>query len=98
MQLLPDPKAVPTVVFGARPCGVRGFLIFDRVYLGQKFPDPYYAAAREATVFVTMSSTNSSTSPAPRDSTATRYFGVPACPARNARPIGPFGPTPCAAA
>jgi len=54
MQLLPDPKAVPTVVFGARPCGVRGFLIFDRVYLGQKFPDPYYAAAREATVFVTM--------------------------------------------
>jgi hypothetical protein len=43
-----------TVVFGAKPCGARGFLIFDRVYQGKKFPDPYYKAARDATVFVTM--------------------------------------------
>ncbi|MYL83740.1 hydrogenase [Desulfovibrio aerotolerans] len=51
-----DPKttAEPTVVFGSKPCGARGFLIFDRVYMGKKFPDPYYIAAREATVFVTM--------------------------------------------
>ena len=54
MKLLADTGATPTVVFGAKPCGARGFLLFDRVYQGKKFPDPYYAAAREATLFVTM--------------------------------------------
>lgn len=54
LKLIPNLEAEPTVVFGAKPCGARGFLIFDRVYQGKKFPDPYYAAAREATVFVTM--------------------------------------------
>lgn len=54
LKLIPDTTAQPTVVFGAKPCGARGFLIFDRVYQGKKFPDPYYIATREATVFVTM--------------------------------------------
>jgi ferredoxin len=54
LKLDPKTEAAPTVVFGAKPCGARGFLIFDRVYMGKKFPDPYYIAAREATVFVTM--------------------------------------------
>ncbi|WP_300162446.1 4Fe-4S dicluster domain-containing protein [Solidesulfovibrio sp.] len=54
LKLIASTEAEPTVVFGAKPCGARGFLIFDRVYIGKKFPDPYYIAAREATVFVTM--------------------------------------------
>jgi ferredoxin len=54
LKLIADTKAEPTVVFGCKPCGARGFLIFDRVYMGKKFPDPYYIAAREATTFVTM--------------------------------------------
>ncbi len=54
LQLIPNLEAQPTVVFGSKPCGARGFLIFDRVYQGQKFPDPYYQAAREATTFVTL--------------------------------------------
>ncbi|HWQ61334.1 MAG TPA: 4Fe-4S dicluster domain-containing protein [Negativicutes bacterium] len=54
LALTADTTAVPTVVFGAKPCGARGFLIFDPVYRGEKFPDPYYAAARQATIFVTM--------------------------------------------
>ena len=54
LKLDPKVEAEPTVVFGAKPCGARGFLIFDRVYQGKKFPDPYYKAARDATIFVTM--------------------------------------------
>jgi ferredoxin len=54
LALIPDMKATPTVVFGSKPCGARGFVIFDRVYQGEKYPDPYYTAAREATVFITM--------------------------------------------
>ncbi|WP_428563014.1 MAG: 4Fe-4S dicluster domain-containing protein [Solidesulfovibrio sp. DCME] len=54
LKLLPSTEAEPTVVFGAKPCGARGFLIFDRVYMGEKFPDPYYINARQATAFVTM--------------------------------------------
>jgi sulfhydrogenase subunit beta (sulfur reductase) len=54
LALIPDLTVEPTVVFGAKPCGARGFCIFDRVYQGAKYPDPYYKAARDATVFVTM--------------------------------------------
>ncbi|MCE5243164.1 MAG: 4Fe-4S dicluster domain-containing protein [Syntrophobacteraceae bacterium] len=58
LTLTPKIEAEPTVVFGARPCGVRGFLIFDRVYQGEKFPDPYYKAAREKTLFITQTCTS----------------------------------------
>jgi len=54
LELIPNLEMPATVVFGSKPCGARGFLIFDRVYQGKKFPDPYYKAARDATVFVTM--------------------------------------------
>jgi ferredoxin len=43
-----------TVVFGGRPCGARGFTIFDRVYLTQRIRDPYYGARRESTAYVTL--------------------------------------------
>lgn len=43
-----------TVVFGARPCGARGFTIYDRVFDTQTVRDPYYAARRASTAFVTL--------------------------------------------
>lgn len=54
VELLPVIAPEPTLVFGSRPCGARGFLIFDRVYDGQKYTDPYYQARREATLFATI--------------------------------------------
>lgn len=44
----------PTIVFGARPCGVGGFAVLDRIYQGESHPDPYYKAAREDTLFITI--------------------------------------------
>lgn len=58
LHLDPKVQAEPTVVFGTRPCGARGFTIFDRVYKGEKFPDPYYASARDNTLFVTLTCKN----------------------------------------
>ncbi len=45
--------AVPTVLFGCRPCDARGFVVLDRPYLEGPFKDPYYGARRAATVIVT---------------------------------------------
>ena len=44
----------PALVFGLRPCDVRGFLTFDQVFLNGPYKDPYYAARRETTVFATI--------------------------------------------
>ncbi len=57
LTLSPKIRAVPTLVFGARPCGARGFSIFDKVYSGEKFPDPYYLTSRENTLLVTLACT-----------------------------------------
>ena len=46
-------SAVPTVLFGGRPCDARGFVVLDRPYLEGPLKDPYYAARRAATVIVT---------------------------------------------
>lgn len=43
-----------TVVFGGRPCDVRGFTMFDRVYLAEKTADVYYKARRDNTSFITL--------------------------------------------
>ncbi|GFK92197.1 Anaerobic sulfite reductase subunit A [Fundidesulfovibrio magnetotacticus] len=42
------------VVFGSRPCGARGFTVYDRVFDAGGLNDPYYAARRKATAFVTL--------------------------------------------
>ncbi len=42
------------IVFGGRPCDVRGFSMFDRVYLAEKNTDVYYKARRENTSFITL--------------------------------------------
>jgi len=46
--------AVNQVVFGARPCGARGFTIFDPVFEEGGYQDPYYQARRQSTLFVTL--------------------------------------------
>jgi len=50
-------ETLPTgsrVVFGSRPCGTRGFTVYDRVFDAEGLRDPYYAARRAATAFVTL--------------------------------------------
>jgi sulfhydrogenase subunit beta (sulfur reductase) len=54
VELEPTLAAEPTLIFGARPCDARGFLIFDRVYDGLKYKDPYYLARRQATLLATI--------------------------------------------
>jgi ferredoxin len=52
---LKEPEdAAPALVFGTRPCDVRGFLTFDRVFLNNRHKDPYYAQRREKIVFATL--------------------------------------------
>ncbi|WP_027371628.1 4Fe-4S dicluster domain-containing protein [Desulfovermiculus halophilus] len=48
---LPEDKVV---VFGARPCGTRGFVIYDRVFATDAITDPYYKARRDNTAFITI--------------------------------------------
>lgn len=50
-EVLPQGTAV---VFGGRPCDVRGFTMFDRVYLAEKTTDVYYKARRDNTSFITL--------------------------------------------
>jgi ferredoxin len=50
-ETLPGTKQV---VFGDRPCGAKGKLIFDRVYVTDGITDPYYQRRRENTLTVTI--------------------------------------------
>lgn len=50
-EILPEGRSV---VFGARPCDVRGFTMFDRVYLSEKSTDIYYKTRRDNTSFITL--------------------------------------------
>jgi ferredoxin len=45
------------IVFGSRPCGARGFTIYDRVYNAENIKDPYFKARRENTTFVSLACT-----------------------------------------
>ncbi|HKK31938.1 MAG TPA: 4Fe-4S dicluster domain-containing protein [Desulfomicrobiaceae bacterium] len=53
-ETLPTEK---TVVVGARPCGTRGMLTFDRVYDCDKNQDLYYRTRKENTLHVTVACT-----------------------------------------
>ncbi len=44
----------PTLVFGAHPCDVKGFFVFDRVFTQGPFVDGYYKKRRENTLFATV--------------------------------------------
>ncbi len=50
-ETLPEDK---TVVFGSRPCGTRGFVIYDRVFDTDTITDPYYTSRRRNTAFITL--------------------------------------------
>jgi ferredoxin len=50
-ETLPEEKSI---VFGCRPCGARGFAIFDPVYDSDQVTDPYYTARREQTLFISL--------------------------------------------
>lgn len=54
IRLEPDLSAVPTVVFGSRPCGARGFETFEAVFVRPGLTDPYYLSQRRVTTFVTL--------------------------------------------
>lgn len=50
-----EPESIrPALVFGTRPCDVRGFLLFDQVFLNGTYKDPYYAERRQKTLFATI--------------------------------------------
>ncbi|MCX7822651.1 MAG: 4Fe-4S dicluster domain-containing protein [Syntrophobacterales bacterium] len=44
----------PIIVFGTRPCDVRGFLVCDKVFLQGRYIDVYYRARRLNTLFATL--------------------------------------------
>ena len=50
-ETLPEDEVV---VFGARPCDTRGFVIYDRVFDSDQITDPYYKARRKHTAFITL--------------------------------------------
>ena len=54
VDIRPDDSVEPAVVFGSRPCGVKGFLAFDPVFMNGDISDPRYAARRESVLFVTL--------------------------------------------
>jgi sulfhydrogenase subunit beta (sulfur reductase) len=54
VDLSAEAEAHPVLVFGSRPCDVRGFLTFDRVFTGGPYKDPYYRKRRENTFFATL--------------------------------------------
>lgn len=47
-----------TVIFGARPCDVSGFVTFDKVYAGNGYRDPFYEARRKAVIFIALTCDN----------------------------------------
>ncbi len=55
---LPGPSSLPTLVFGVRPCDVRGLEVFDKVYAAGKRPDAYYVKRRENTVLAALACVN----------------------------------------
>ena len=46
------PKAIPTVMLGVWLPDAQGLQVLDKVFLDDKFPDPYYKTRRENTIIV----------------------------------------------
>jgi ferredoxin len=45
-------KAVPTVVFGIRPCDARGLSVSNKVFQNDRFTDPYWKGKIDKMIFV----------------------------------------------
>jgi sulfhydrogenase subunit beta (sulfur reductase) len=54
IRLEDEPTVHRTLVFGARPCDVRGFLTMDRVFKEGPYVDPYYGRRRANTFLATL--------------------------------------------
>ncbi len=54
LKLEEPPEAGNALVFGARPCDVRGFFTFDRVFTEGPFVDNQYKDRREKTLFAVL--------------------------------------------
>jgi ferredoxin len=54
LEVKEDVPEDKVVVFGARPCGTRGFVIYDRVFTSDTITDPYYKTRRANTAFITI--------------------------------------------
>ncbi len=54
VKLEEPPEGDPVMVFGARPCDVRGFFTFDRVFAQGPYVDNYYTQQRQKTLFAVL--------------------------------------------
>lgn len=54
VELKENLDVAPTIIFGARPCDAKGFLIYDRPYTETDTPDPYYKKRRDMTAIMTL--------------------------------------------
>ncbi|MFP5213864.1 MAG: 4Fe-4S dicluster domain-containing protein [Acidobacteriota bacterium] len=54
IELDDEPRVKPALVFGARPCDVKGFAVFDQVFKNGPYQDGYYEKRRENTLFATL--------------------------------------------
>lgn len=54
IKLEEPPEPGPVMIFGARPCDVRGFFTFDRVFSQGPFVDNYYSDWRKKTLFAVL--------------------------------------------
>jgi sulfhydrogenase subunit beta (sulfur reductase) len=48
------PDNVPTVYFGVRPCDTQSIAFLDKVFLDEKYADPYYRNRRDNAVIVSL--------------------------------------------
>ncbi|MDR1297315.1 MAG: 4Fe-4S dicluster domain-containing protein [Deltaproteobacteria bacterium] len=46
------PKAVPTVIFGIRPCDARGLSVSDKVFQNDRFTDPYWKGKKDGLALI----------------------------------------------
>jgi len=51
-------KEKETIVFGLQPCDARAHLLLDKVYLDDRYPDPYYGARRENLTLISLTCTH----------------------------------------
>jgi ferredoxin len=54
MRVEEPPAPAPAFVFGARPCDVKGFQVFDKVFSGGPYRDNLYEGRRDKTLLATL--------------------------------------------
>lgn len=54
LEIVPEVDSSPALVFGARPCGAKGFTTYNQVFAGKGAQDPYYKSRRDNTTIVTI--------------------------------------------